>query len=137
MASLFVSELYWYRQVHVEDHARVDTRQGQRDLHITLDLVFLSLKCEGICRRLFAYAASEDLLSSRYMYGLYADIDIGAQDHKGIPYDVSRRHLFKDDLTDKDSSNPDGCMFEILSPISSPFVCKLFFLLVAQHPNVI
>eukprot|EP01138_Halocafeteria_seosinensis_P011169 gb/GECG01011407.1/.p1 GENE.gb/GECG01011407.1/~~gb/GECG01011407.1/.p1 ORF type:complete len:308 (+),score=29.16 gb/GECG01011407.1/:1-924(+) len=108
MTSLFLSELAWYRKVQVVDHARVDTRQGQRDLHITLDIKFLALKCD--------------------------DIDIGALDNKGVPYDVSRRHLFKEDLTEeeeKETQKQPQC--HIGGSLELKKVAGAFFFTMAHH----
>jgi hypothetical protein len=47
MLALTISEFMYYREVTVENHLEVDTRQGERLLDIMLDINFFHLKCEG------------------------------------------------------------------------------------------
>ena len=55
--ALALSEFSYYQQIVTENHVKIDTRPGERNLTIALDISFFHLACQGMPRNFAIFSS--------------------------------------------------------------------------------
>ena len=67
--ALAISEFTYFQQIRTENHVKIDTRPGERNLTIALDIAFFHLTCPGE----LSCGTSPACLSSPLIHGACRD----------------------------------------------------------------